>query len=154
MDTPSAKLRNGGADEREKKMATQQGFYAKKLDITCGAQIGGIKVFLKLVVDEDGSVHGGGTFTHSGTEAGQVPLQISSGVVHHTGFGMDHVLVSLVGSYNVPFGPPPMLGHIHEQFNASLVLDSNWNGTGVIHYGPGGQSACRDAQVKALLGGQ
>lgn len=133
-------------------MASEAALYQKKIGIICGAQIGGIKVFLKLTVDDDGDVFGAGTFDQSGTQAGEVPLRIVSGVVHHTGFGTDHVLVALQGQYAIPFGPPPLIGHIDCLFMAALVLDRNWKGTGIIHYGPFARSVCRDAKVAPLIG--
>lgn len=133
-------------------MASTQAVYRKKLNITCGGKIGGLKVFLRLVVDTDGSVFGDGTIEQSGTQAGKMALQIESGAVHHGGTPRDQLLVSLVGRFNIPFGPPPLIGHIDALFLAALVLDQQWNGTGTLHYGSRGQSVCRKAKVVALLG--
>ncbi|WP_237477765.1 DUF1842 domain-containing protein [Lichenibacterium dinghuense] len=56
-----------------------------------------------------------------------------TGQIRHTGFGPDKLLVTLSGSYVVSV-PPPAIGSYLAHFEAFLVLDSSWKGTGSFSY--------------------
>ena len=68
-----------------------------------------------------------------------------TGRIRHTGFGPDKLLVTLSGTYVVSV-PPPAIGSYLAPFEAFLVLDPSWNGTGSFTYG---QHHVDDVPVKS-----
>lgn len=116
---------------------TEVGYYLVTLE---GVPEGGVvpgapTLTLSLGVNAvTGQINGSATITQAVTPPnGHVEFPVS-GVMHHTGFGEDQLLVSLSGQYVVSV-PPPAIGSYLAHFTASLVVDKSWNGTGTYTYG-------------------
>ena len=119
------------------------GYYIVDLEVAPegGSMPGAPNLTLKLGVNAtNGEVNGQATLSQSvkdGTH--EFPV---SGVIHHTGFGEDQLLVSLTGHYGQSV-PPPAIGTWQVPVSIALAVDKSWNGTGTYTYGQNRMSRCK-----------
>ncbi len=115
-------------------MAEKVGYYLVNLDVSTGL-IGAPTLHLKLGVNAvTGVVQGTGEITQAiAPPNGVIHIPHITGVIHHTGFGKDTLLVSLQGEYL--HSNPPSLVVYTVKVTAALAVDASWNGTGVFTNG-------------------
>jgi hypothetical protein len=86
---------------------------------------------------ENGNLSGEAAITQAIAQpAGRIIIKSVSGRVFVTGLGPAKRLITLHGVYDVPFGPPPIIGEIQQKFEAHFVTDEAWEGFGGFVYGP------------------
>jgi len=86
--------------------------------------------FSLLVNAVTGAVTGHGKLTQAvAPPLGDIPIVITSGQVHSTGFGSFTKVVSLKGDGFVSF-PPPAIGSYLVPFDAGFAIDDAWDGVG------------------------
>jgi hypothetical protein len=127
-------------------MAQPIGYYIVNLEVTTGL-IGAPTLHLKLGVNAvTGAVQGSGEITQPlPPPYGTIVIPQISGVIHHTGFGKDTLLVSLHGEY-LHSNPPSMV--VYEvKVTAALAVDASWNGTGVFTNGAHVYNDCKVTKV-------
>jgi Domain of unknown function (DUF1842) len=129
-------------------MAEKLGYYIVDLDVSTGL-IGAPTLHLKLGVNAvTGIVQGSGEITQAlPPPHGITPIPHITGVIHHTGFGKDTLLVSLQGEY-LHSNPPSMVVYT-VKVTAALAVDAAWNGTGVF---TDGSHIYNDCKVKNVTG--
>ncbi|GAB5348780.1 DUF1842 domain-containing protein [Alteriqipengyuania sp. 357] len=119
------------------------GYYIVDVEVAPegGMQPGAPNLTLKLGVNaSNGEVNGQATLTQS-VRGGDHEFPVS-GVIHHTGFGEDKLLVALTGHY-VQSVPPPAIGAWLAQASIALAVDDSWNGTGSYTFGHSRMSRCK-----------
>jgi hypothetical protein len=116
-------------------MPESVGLYPVKLRVERPGLVGAPVLTLDLLVYAPmGQVHGSGEITQAlPPPYGQTHIPQITGVIHHTGFGHDEMLVSLTGQYVVSV-PPPAIGSYLAHFSAALVVDDSWTGRGSFTY--------------------
>lgn len=117
-------------------MAERIGFYPVNLRVEREGMPGSPVLHLQLGVSAPtGQVTGHGEITQAvAPPGGHYPVINLSGVILHTGFGEDHLLVPLKGEYLYML-PPPMIGTIQHPLFVSLSVDRTWNGRGAFTFG-------------------
>jgi len=105
-----------------------------------------------LVSAPNGTVTGHGNITQAVTPpGGNYPVVNLRGIIHHTGFGTDHLLVALTGEYLYNL-PPPAIGTVQHPFAAALNVGKDWNGSGGFTFGGHWISNCKVKKVPCRNG--
>lgn len=119
------------------------GYYVVDVEVAPegGMKPGAPSLSLKLGVNAtNGEVNGQATLTQA-VQGGEHEFPVS-GVIHHTGFGEDTMLVALNGQYAQSV-PPPAIGTWLVPVSVALAVDGSWNGTGSYTYGDHRMSRCK-----------
>ncbi|HWZ52988.1 MAG TPA: DUF1842 domain-containing protein [Granulicella sp.] len=129
-------------------MAEKIGYYLVDLEVSTGL-IGAPILHLKLGVNAvTGIVQGTGEITQPlPPPHGSAYIPQISGVILHTGFGEDTMLVALQGEY-LHTNPPSMVVY-PVRVTAALAVDASWTGTAVI---TNGNHTCNDCKVTVERG--
>lgn len=111
---------------------------------------GGATLYLDLLVDAPtGAVSGSGRITQAlAAPYGNLFIPSISGQLEATGFPKAERLLRVTGQYGIPFGPPPMIGHIEALMTMACAVDLQWSGKGSFSYGPHAQHTARNCTVK------
>ena len=127
-------------------MAEKIGYYIVNLEVSTGL-IGAPTLHLQLGVNAvTGIVQGTGEITQAvAPPHGSIRIPQISGVIHHTGFGKDTLLVSLRGEYT--YSNPPSNVVYSVPVTAALAVDASWNGTGVFTNGSHVYNDCKVTEV-------
>jgi hypothetical protein len=89
-----------------------------------------------VVAAGTGKVSGHVSIVQGGVQSPSGPIEVSvTGNIHQLGVGPARQVVSLEGTYLVPFGPPPLIGSMVETFKSVFSVDHAWNGHGSFSYG-------------------
>ena len=112
--------------------------------------IGSPTLYLNLLIDAPtGSITGSGRLTQAlAPPWGDLPIASVSGQVEETGFPSAEKLVRITGRYGIPFGPPPLIGHIEATVAMACAVNSEWSGKGSFDYGPNGENTARNCVVR------
>jgi hypothetical protein len=129
-------------------MAEKLGYYIVDLEVSTGL-IGAPTLHLKLGVNAVTEiVQGTGEITQAlPPPYGSIHIPQIHGVIHHTGFGKDTLLVSLQGEY-LHTNPPSMVVY-PVKVTAALAVDASWNGTGVFTNGSHVYNNCKVTAERA-----
>jgi hypothetical protein len=127
-------------------MAEKLGYYNVDLDVSTGLP-GAPTLHLQLGVNAvTGVVQGSGEITQAlAPPHGITHIPHINGVLHHTGFGKDTLLVSLQGEYLHTNPPSEVVYNV--KVTAALALDASWNGTGVFTNGSHVYNDCKVTNV-------
>ncbi len=117
-------------------MGTKVGYYLVNLTVQRPGMAGSPVLHLTLGVNAvTGEVSGHGNITQAvAPPGGNYPVPQVSGVILHTGFGKDTMLVPLKGEYVTTF-PPPAIGSVSHPLQVALAVDKSWNGKGAFTFG-------------------
>ena len=107
-------------------------------------------LYLDLLVNAPtGAITGSGRITQAlASPWGDLPIPTISGQLEETGFPRAEKLVRVTGRYGIPFGPPPMFGHIEALMTMACAVDLEWNGKGSFSYGPHAEHTARNCVVR------
>jgi len=124
-------------------MADQIGLYLVKVLVQKPGVDGAPSVQLNLAVNPGAGVVGGNAVITQAVAPphGSTTVPEVRGVIHHTGLGVDKMLVSVEGQYGVSV-PPPAIGTYLAKFSAALAVDNTWKGTGSFTYAGGTIEGC------------
>jgi hypothetical protein len=108
-------------------------------------------LYLNLLVNAPtGAITGSGRITQAVAPPwGDLAIPTVSGQLEETGFPKAEKLVRVTGRYGIPFGPPPMLGHIEALMTMACAVNLQWNGKGSFSYGPHAEHTARNCQVRS-----
>jgi hypothetical protein len=125
------------------------GLYPVDIILTSGLA-GAPTLHLDLLVDAaTGAVSGSGRLTQAVTPPfGNLFIPAISGQLEATGFPKAERLLRASGHYGIPFGPPPMFGHIDALMTMACAVDLQWDGKGSFSYGPHAKHTSRNCTVK------
>jgi hypothetical protein len=121
------------------------------VDIVLNSGLAGAPTLsLDLLVDAaTGSVTGSGRLTRAlAAPFGNLFIPSISGQLEATGFPKAERLLRATGHYAIPFGPPPMIGHIDALMTMACAVDLQWDGKGSFSYGPHAEHTARHCTVK------
>ena len=122
-----------------------------RVDITLSDGLAGAPtLILDLLVNAaTGAVSGNGRITQAlAPPYGNLFIPSISGQLEATGFPKAERLLRVTGQYGIPFGPPPMIGHIEALMTMACAVDLQWNGKGSFSYGPHAVHTARNCTVK------
>jgi hypothetical protein len=149
-----ASVRMRCAIDREKDMSEHNsehklGYYLMKLEVGNVGMPGAPILHLNLgVYAPTGQINGGAEIDQAlPPPYGKTIVPQVTGAIHHTGFKIDHRLITLRGEYVVTV-PLPGIGAYLAQFFAGLVLNPDGTGRGTFIYG---NHVVSDVPVKLLL---
>lgn len=127
------------------------GLYRLDLSFSDGLP-GAPTLWLDLVVNAaTGAFNGTGRITQAlAPPYGNIFIPSVSGQLEETGFPKAERLLRATGHYGIPFGPPPMIGHINALMMTACVADMEWNGKGSFSYGPHAEHTARNCTVKKV----
>jgi Domain of unknown function (DUF1842) len=125
------------------------GLYPVELIISNGLA-GAPTLHLNLLVNAPtGAITGTGRITQAlAPPFGDLLIPSVSGQLEETGFPKAERLARVTGRYAIPFGPPPMIGHIDALMMMACTLDLQWNGKGGFSYGPHAAHTARNCSVR------
>jgi hypothetical protein len=125
------------------------GYYVVSVVLDNGLA-GGPVLHLDLGVDAStGQVSGRGEITQAiAPPLGETMIPHVSGRIEYVGTPTAEMLVSLTGRYGIPFGPPPMIGHVEALLKTAFVVDREWKGKGSFGYGPNAEHNVRKCAVR------
>ena len=112
--------------------------------------IGSPTLYLDLLVNAPtGAITGSGRITQAlAPPWGDLTIPSITGQLEETGFPSAEKLVRVTGTYGIPFGPPPMFGHIEALMTMACAVDLTWNGKGGFSYGPHAENTARNCVVR------
>lgn len=125
------------------------GLYPVDLVLSDGLA-GSPTLHLNLLVNAPtGAITGSGRITQAlAPPWGNLTIPTVSGQLEETGFPMAEKLVRVTGRYGIPFGPPPMIGHIEALMTMACAVNLQWNGKGSFSYGPHAEHTARNCEVR------
>jgi hypothetical protein len=124
-----------------------------QVDITLNDGLAGAPALLLnlLVNAATGAVTGSGRLTQAlAPPWGSLPIPTVTGQLEAIGFPKAEKLLRVTGRYGIPFGPPPMLGHIEALMTMACVVDLQWDGKGSFSYGPHAEHTARNCAVRKV----
>jgi hypothetical protein len=127
------------------------GLYQVDLTLNDGLQ-GAPTLALNLLVNAaTGAVTGSGRISQAlAPPFGNLAIPSISGQLEATGLPRAEKLLRVIGRYGIPFGPPPMIGHIEALMTMACAVDLQWNGKGSFSYGPHAEHTARNCTVKKV----
>jgi len=114
------------------------GLFPVNLTVANGL-IGGPTLYLDLLVNAaTGAITGSGRISRAlAPPWGDLPIPDISGQMEIVGTPTAERLLRVMGRYGIPFGPPPLLGHIEALMTMACAVEfATWNGKGGFSYGP------------------
>ena len=129
----------------------RKGYYTVSVILNNGL-MGAPSLHLTLGVNAvTGQITGHGDITQAlAPPFGELFIPYVTGQIEYVGFGDAGMLVSLEGRYAIPFGPPPLIGHINALLRAAFVVDSEWNGEGSFSDGVRAEHRVPDCKVRKV----
>jgi hypothetical protein len=121
------------------------------VDIVLNSGLAGAPtLYLDLLVNAaTGAVSGSGRLTRAvAAPFGNLFIPSISGQLEATGFPKAERLLRATGQYGIPFGPPPMIGHIDALMTMACAVDLQWDGKGSFSFGPHAEHTVRNCTVK------
>jgi len=125
------------------------GLFPVDLKISNGLR-GAPTLYLNLLVDAPtGAISGTGRITQAlAPPWGDLPIPSVSGQMEINGTSKTERLLRVTGRYGIPFGPPPMLGHVEAQIMMACAVNfETWDGYGGFDYGPRHEHIARNCTV-------
>src|SRR4051794_31743487 len=125
------------------------GLYPVDIILSSGLA-GAPTLYLDLLVNAaTGAVSGSGRLTQAVIPPfGNLFIPAIIGQLEATGFHKAERLLRASGRYGIPFGPPPMFGHIDALMTMACAVDLQWDGKGSFSYGPHAEHTSRNCTVK------
>lgn len=122
------------------------------VDLKIGnGQAGAPTLYLNLLVDAPtGAISGTGRITQAlAPQWSDLPIPSVSGQMEIDGTSKVARLLRVSGDYGIPFGPPPLIGHVEAQVMMACSVDfATWDGFGGFDYGPRHEHTARNCTVK------